>query len=92
MSYTVIIKKRAEKEIAKLDKKTQLLLVHWIRDNLEGCENPRALAQAKALEGVVNGWRWRVGTYRILGRIEDDKIVIEVFKVGHRREVYRNLR
>ncbi|MCL1797816.1 MAG: type II toxin-antitoxin system RelE/ParE family toxin [Eggerthellaceae bacterium] len=92
MTYTVRIKKQAEKEISKLEKKTQLLIVHWIFDNLEGCKDPRMVRGAKKLEGIENGWRWRVGTYRILGRIQDDKVLIELFKVGHRKEVYRNLR
>ena len=91
MSYTVIVKKRAEKEILKLDKKSQALIVHWIRDNLEGCENPRIVGDGKQLVGIENGWRWRIGVYRILGRIEDDKVLIEIFKVGHRREIYRGI-
>ena len=38
-----------------------------------------------------SGWRWRVGVYRILARIEDGKAVIEVVRVGHRQSVYKNM-
>jgi mRNA interferase RelE/StbE len=91
MNYTVVIKKRAEKEIARLDKKSRSIIVHWILENLEGCENPRTVPHGKKLEAVENGWRWRVGVYRLLGTINDSQVTIELFRVGHRREVYRGL-
>jgi mRNA interferase RelE/StbE len=34
-------------------------------------------------------WRARVGDYRILYRIEDDRLVVLVIRIGHRRDVYR---
>jgi mRNA interferase RelE/StbE len=70
MSYHVIIKRRAEKELTSLDRKTQLIISRWILANLEGCENPRTVKDGKKLEGVDGGWRWRVGVYRILGIIK----------------------
>jgi len=33
-------------------------------------------------------WRWRVGDYRIIGRIEDFRLVIVVVRAGHRRDIY----
>jgi mRNA interferase RelE/StbE len=91
MSYRVVIKKRAEKEIAGLDKRIRAIIAHWILENLEGCENPRTVPNGKKLEAVESGWRWRVGTYRILATINDNRVTIEIFRVGHRREVYRRL-
>ena len=37
------------------------------------------------------GYRARVGNYRILYTIDNGEVVVEVFRVGHRREVYRGL-
>jgi len=34
-------------------------------------------------------WRYRFGDYRVIARIEDDRVVIVVIALGHRREVYR---
>lgn len=90
MAYSVELTKRAQKQLAALDRKTMLLVVSFI-DELDGCDEPRLLPNAKKLQGVKDGWRWRVGTYRILGVIDDDRIVIEIFRVGHRRDVYRNM-
>lgn len=49
--------------------------------------NPRPPA-ALPLRGR-DGWRLRVGNYRILYIIEDERLVIVVVTLGHRRDVYR---
>jgi mRNA interferase RelE/StbE len=52
-------------------------------------ENPRPPG-IKALQGSQKGYlRLRVGDYRILYRIEDDRLLVVVVTIGHRREVYR---
>ncbi len=51
-------------------------------------ENPRQ--RGKAMVGERKGyWRYRIGDYRVIVRIEDERLVIVVIAVGHRREVYR---
>ncbi|MCI9128907.1 MAG: type II toxin-antitoxin system RelE/ParE family toxin [Eggerthellaceae bacterium] len=90
MGFRVVLTKRAQKELAVLDRKS-LLLVSAAIDKIQEAEDPRGLSNAKKLRGVDDGWRWRVGTYRILGVVRDKEILIEVFRVGHRRDVYRNL-
>ncbi|WP_255467178.1 type II toxin-antitoxin system RelE family toxin [Raoultibacter phocaeensis] len=91
MGYRVELTRRAEKQLASLDQKTLLLVAAFIDSQLDGCDNPCALPNAKKLQGIDNGWRWRVGTYRVLGTVDDGLVVIELFKIGHRRDVYRNL-
>ncbi len=49
------------------------------------------VGNCKKLKGRADAWRWRVGSYRIVGRVLDDELVVDVFKVGHRRDVYREL-
>ncbi len=87
MSYTVVYTKQAEKALRKLDKQTQALIYGWIGKNLVGCENPRQ--HGKGLTANRSGqWRYRVGDYRILAEIQDDKILILVLNIGHRSEIY----
>lgn len=87
MRYRVEFAKDALKELKKLDKHTASLIIGWIRKNLEGCENPRA--HGKGLTANRAGqWRYRVGDYRLLADIQDDKIVILILHVGHRSEIY----
>lgn len=87
MKYRVEFSQRALKELKKLDRHTAALILGWIRKNLENCENPRQYG--KGLTANKSGqWRYRVGDYRLLAEIEDDKIIILILNVGHRRDIY----
>ncbi len=87
MRYSVEFSKKARRELKKLDPNVALTITKWIRKNLEGCENPRRFG--KSLTGNYSGkWRYRIGDYRIIAEIQDDKIIILVTAVGHRREIY----
>ena len=87
MTYKVEYTEQAIKELKKIDKHTQFFILAWIEKNLVDCENPRQ--HGKGLTANRSGqWRYRVGDYRIIAEIEDDKVIILVLTVGRRREVY----
>ncbi len=87
MKYAVEFSKEALKDLKKLDKPTAALILGWVRKNLEGTDDPRR--HGKALTGNLSGrWRYRVGDYRLLARIDDGRVLILVLHVGHRREIY----
>ena len=87
MRYKVEFTQRALKDLKKLDLQTAALILGWVRKNLENCENPRI--HGKGLSANRSGqWRYRVGDYRLLAEIQDDKIIILILNVGHRRDVY----
>lgn len=87
MTWHVEFTKQALRELKKLDRHTALLITGWIRKNLEGCSDPRA--HGKGLTANRSGqWRYRVGDYRLLASIEEQRVVILVLSVGHRRDVY----
>lgn len=87
MSYKVEYTKTAQKQIKKMGRYTQVMIMRWITKNLVDCTDPRI--HGKALRGnLKNQWKYRVGNYRILCDIEDDKLIILVINVGHRREIY----
>ncbi|MBR1598904.1 MAG: type II toxin-antitoxin system RelE/ParE family toxin [Lachnospiraceae bacterium] len=85
--YHVEFTKNALKQLKKLDKPTAALIIGWIKKNLEGCDNPRV--HGKGLTADRSGqWRYRVGDYRLIAEIDDDRIIILIVNVGHRRDVY----
>ena len=87
MKYKVEFSKRALKDLKKLDKHTVSLILGWVRKNLEDCENPRL--HGKALTADKKGqWRYRIGDFRLLAKIEDERIIILILGIGHRREIY----
>ena len=88
IKYEVVYSATAVKQLSKMDAATRKLIRAWIEKNLVGCTDPRA--HGKGLTGDKSGkWRYRIGNYRILAQIYDDRLVIHVFKVGHRRDVYK---
>ena len=85
--YHVEFTKNALKQLKKMDKSSASLILGWIRKNIEGCDNPRV--HGKGLTANRSGqWRYRVGDYRIITEIEDDKVMVLVLNVGHRRDIY----
>ncbi|MDN6163770.1 MAG: type II toxin-antitoxin system RelE/ParE family toxin [Tetragenococcus halophilus] len=88
MNYDVVYEKKALKQLSKLDKGQQRMIMAWINKNLVQTDNPRQ--QGKALKGELKEyWRYRVGNYRLLADINDNEIKIIIIHIGHRREVYR---
>ena len=69
----------AEKELG--------LIISWIRKNLEGCSDPRI--HGKGLTANRSGeWRYRIGDYRLISHIQDDRVVILILEIGHRKDIY----
>ena len=88
MGYRVEYTKAALKQLKKMDRFDARLITSLIGKNLEGCEDPRI--HGKGLTANRSGeWRYRVGDYRILCVIQDEVLVVEVFSIGHRSDVYR---
>lgn len=64
------------------------MIMNWITKNLVNCENPRV--HGKSLTANLQGlWRYRIGDYRLICIIEDDRLVITALSVGHRRDIYK---
>ena len=84
MTYTVLILRRAQKELAQLPTQSY----ERVRDAIRAlAEDPRPRGRLKLT--AREGWRIRMGDYRIVYEIDDQQRTIVVLHVGHRREVYR---
>ena len=87
MTYQVIFSQDAIDTLKKMDRPMAARVYSWIGKNLEGCTNPRRTG--KALQGNHAGeWRYRIGDYRILAKIEDEAVTIFIIEIGHRSNVY----
>lgn len=87
MTYNVETTAAFDKEFKKLDRPVQKILKAWIEKNLIDCVNPHQ--HGKALKGNLQEfWRYRVGDYRILAAIQDDRLIILAMSVGHRKNIY----
>lgn len=87
MKYHVEFTKHAYKQLMKMDKYEARMIENWISKNIEGCSNPRI--HGKPLVGNLEGlWRYRIGEYRVITRIEDDRLVVMALEISHRRDAY----
>ena len=88
MAYRVILTPRAEKQLAGL----QISEQGRILVRLESlADNPRPPGAVK-LTGTEDGWRVRVGHFRVLYEIRDRDLIVLVVEIGHPREVYRRFK
>lgn len=86
--YHVEYSKKAQKQIRKLDRHIQRLLFSWIDKYLDGTDNPRL--HGKGLTGDrATEWRYRIGDYRLICHIQDEKLLVLALEFGHRREIYK---
>ena len=86
--WRVEFDRAAVRDLRKLGVEAEGRVLRFLRERVAGSENPRRLGHA--LTGDYKGlWRYRIGDYRVVASIEDDRFVVVVVAVGHRREVYR---
>lgn len=87
MKYKVIIRQKAEKQLNKLDDSIKLKIMRYIKQNLNNTDNPKKFG--KALRYNLKGfWRYRVENYRIIAKIEKDKLVILIVQIDKRDKIY----
>ena len=85
-SYKLVPTSRFIKQLKKLDKFTQKQTTNYLSSHVT--DNPRQYG--KALTANRSGqWRYRIGNYRVIVSIEDDKLIVTALEVGHRKEIYK---
>jgi len=87
MTHRVELKPSAAKALARLPRRDQRRVARKI-DALAKDPRPKT---ARKLSGADAIYRTRAGDYRILYQIRDDVLLVLVVRIGHRRDVYRDL-
>ena len=85
--YRIVWKQSARKELRKLPKVAIARIVTLVGDLAENPVPPGV----KKLAGTSHTYRIRTGNYRVVYNIDNDVLVVEIVRVGHRKEVYRAL-
>jgi mRNA interferase RelE/StbE len=84
MTYAVEILRAAQKQLAKIERQAQSRIIDSIKSL---AANPRP-SGCKKLSGRP-AWRIRIGAYRVIYEIHDDRLVVLVLSLGDRKDVYR---
>ena len=90
MAWRVEFDPDAVKDLKKLDQQIQVRILDFLRERLARLHNPRELGESLAGSKLGNYWKYRVGDWRIICDLQDQRIVVRVLRVGNRREVYRS--
>jgi mRNA interferase RelE/StbE len=89
LAWRIEFHPRAEKELSKLDREVARKIVRFLRERVAPLEDPRSLGEALKGPELGRFWKYRVGDYRLICHIQDQRVTILVVTVGHRRDVYR---
>ncbi len=84
MAWTIEITRTAEKQITKLHRKAQQAIINFLRGRVAAADNPRQWG--KPLQGAKRGLRrYRVGDYRLICDIQDERITVMVLRLATAR-------
>jgi mRNA interferase RelE/StbE len=89
MAYGVELSETAEKSLTKLDAQHRSRLLKFLHKRVATLDDPRSIGAALRGSELGEFWKYRVGDYRLICKIEDDRLIVLVLRVGHRREIYR---
>ena len=89
MAWQIEFDESARKELAKLDRQVARRLIDFLKNRVLNLRDPRSVG--RALRGSTLGefWKYRVGDFRIIASIQDDRMIVLVLRVGNRSDIYR---
>ena len=76
-------------DLKKIDRPIQQRLLGFLRKRVATLEDPRSIGEALSGAKLGSYWKYRVGDWRIICDIQDQRVLVRVLRVGNRSEVYR---
>jgi mRNA interferase RelE/StbE len=89
MAYSVELSGSADRELGKLDRQHRKRILKFLHERVGKLEDPRSVGEALHGSQLGEFWKYRVGDYRLIAKIEDGRLLVLVLRVGHRKEIYR---
>ncbi|MGA8765170.1 MAG: type II toxin-antitoxin system RelE/ParE family toxin [Candidatus Sulfotelmatobacter sp.] len=89
MAWQIEFDPDARRELEKLDKPISDRILKFLHEGVTTLDDPRRIGEH--LNGPLRKcWKYRVGDYRLICSIKDDRPVVIIVRVGHRREIYKS--
>ena len=89
MAYAVELSESADRELSKLDAPQRKRILKFLHERVAKLDDPRSIGEALRGSQLGEFWKYRVGDYRLISKIEDNRLLVLVLRVGHRKEIYR---
>lgn len=89
MAWTIELSTQAQKNLRALDGQVARRILSFLHERVSTLEDPRSLGEALHGSRLGNLWKYRVGDYRLICDLQDERLRVLVVRVGNRREMYR---
>jgi mRNA interferase RelE/StbE len=89
MAWKIELSATADRELDPLDPQHRRRILQVLHERIAMLDDPRSLGEALHGSRLGEFWKYRVGPYRLICRIEDDRLLVLVLRIGHRKEIYR---
>ncbi|OPX34904.1 MAG: addiction module toxin RelE [Desulfobacteraceae bacterium 4484_190.1] len=87
MAWQINITKTAKKQIEKIDSSVKKKILNYLKTRIATDEDPRRFG-APLCRDMAGLWKYRIGNYRIICEIQDQKVTVLVLRLGHRSKIY----
>jgi mRNA interferase RelE/StbE len=88
MAYSVELSTEVDRELDKLDGQHSKRILKFLRARVAKLDDPRSIGEALHGSRLGEFWKYRVGDYRLICKIEDDRLVVLVLRIEDRKEIY----
>lgn len=89
MGWRIELARSVEEDLKKIDPADARRIVRVMRERIAPLDDPRSIGEPLHGPELGRFWKYRVGRYRIIASIEDERLVILVVRFGHRQNVHR---
>ena len=89
MGWTIEFLPQAVKDLGKLDKPVARRILKFLHERLAPMDNPRSIGEVLRGPELGKYWKYRIGDYRLICSIQDQRLTVVVVRIGNRRDVYR---
>jgi mRNA interferase RelE/StbE len=88
MAWKVELSEAADRQLDKLDRQVARRILKFLHERVAQLDDPRSIGEALHGPELGEYWKYRVGDYRLICAIEDERVVVLVLRLGHRKQVY----
>ena len=85
--WAIEYSEKAARELLKIDREAARRIKRYLDERIATDDDPRRFGES--LAGNLSGlWKYRIGDFRVIAEIQDERLIILVIRVGHRSKVY----
>jgi mRNA interferase RelE/StbE len=89
MAHNVELSESAGRELGRRDPQQAKRILKFLHQRVAKLDDSGSLGETMHGSRLGEFWKYRGGDYRLICKIKDDRLIVLVLRVGHRKEIYR---